>query len=113
MNLGSTTSKVMELVREATGAPVEVVEDANLQTLAGITVARPGVPFHLLRINPTLGIPDYVIAYQCGFLLRQAALPPAERWQFGISETAIASVEGLISGPGGIGPKLGLPPPRS
>lgn len=110
MTLGETTSQVMELVRDATGTPVEVVEDASLQTLAGVSTARPGVPFHVIRFNPRLGNPDYVIAYQCGFLLRQAALPVDERWQFGISDTGLASVERLISGPGGIGPKLGLPP---
>lgn len=110
MTLGEAASQILELVQDATGTPVEVVEDLSLQTLAGVTTARAGVPFHLIRINPSLGNPDYVIAYQCGFLLRQAALPVDERWQFGISDSALASVERMITGPGGIGPKLGLPP---
>lgn len=109
MNLGQTASQVMELVRDTTNTPVEVVEDATLQVLAVVTTAKPGVPFHLVRVNPNLGNADYVIAYQCGFLLRQAALLAEDRWQFGISRTGLASVERLISGPGGVGPKLRLP----
>ena len=99
----------MELVRDSTNTPVEVVEDTSLRVLAVVTTAKPGVPFHLVRINSNLGDADYVIAYQCGFLLRQAALPTEDRWQFRISPTGLHSVERMITGPGGIGPKHNLP----
>ncbi len=79
MTLRSETRDVLNKVEELTGTPVEIVEDPTIPQLATIAWARNGVPFHLLRINASLGEPDYLIVYQCGFILRLYQVPPEER----------------------------------
>ena len=80
MALRSETRDVLNKVEELTGTPVEIVEDPTIPQLATIAWARNGVPFHLLRINASLGEPDYLIVYECGFILRLYHLPPEERY---------------------------------
>ena len=109
MRLNESTSEIMERVRQATGAPVEVVMDDSLQALAVITASKAGIHFHVLRVNSRLDEADYVIAFQCGFLLRQAAIPSGERWQFRIAQRGLSSVKQMVTGPGGIADKFRLP----
>ena len=93
MTLRSETRDVLNKVEELTGTPVEIVEDPTIPQLATISRAHSGVPFHLLRINASLGEPDYLIVYQCGFILRLYHLPPEERSEFTGSGRGHADVE--------------------
>jgi hypothetical protein len=90
------TDDVLRQVEELTGAPVEMIEDGDLTQLARITPARTGLPAHLLRVNPTLGTPDYFIVYQCGFLLRLFGQPTAERREFAGTPAGRQEVERLV-----------------
>ena len=93
MTMRSETQEILNKVEELTGTPVEIIEDPTGVQLATIARARNGVPFHLLRINASLGEPDYLIVYQCGFILRLYQLPPDERFEFTGSGRGQADVE--------------------
>lgn len=82
MELLPETQTLLTQVEELSGLPVEILQDAEQPYLARITRAKPGVPAHLLRINPTLVAPDYLIVYECAFIVRMYALPPDERREF-------------------------------
>jgi len=82
IELRPETQDILRRVEELTGVPVDVAADSTQSTLASMTPARGGAPAHLIRANPSLGEPDYLIIYQCGFLLRQYAIPADERWDF-------------------------------
>ncbi len=93
MTLRSETRDILNKVEELTGTPVEIVEDPTIPQLATIARAHSGVPFHLLRINASLGEPDYLIVYECGFILRLYHVPPEERSEFTGSGRGRADVE--------------------
>ena len=93
MNVRSETRDILEKVEELTGTPVEIIEDPTIPQLATIARAHSGVPFHLLRINSSLGEPDYLIIYECDFILRLYHLPPEERSEFAGSGRGRADVE--------------------
>lgn len=50
--------------------------------MATIQRARQGAQSHVLRVNPSLGDPDYLIVYQCGFILRLFENLPGRRFDF-------------------------------
>jgi len=95
MALSSSVEKVLRLVEEKTGLPVHIEPDTTLPAnlLAKVTVARGAIPFHQIGYQ-TIGnaAPDYLIVFQCGFLLRRYAVPPADRVDFVESEKAEATV---------------------
>lgn len=96
MDLRPETQEILRKVEELTETPVEVVEDANQSHLARITRARGEVPFHLLRVNPSLGEPDYLIVYECGFILRLYNTSPEERREFAGTAQGRTDVERLV-----------------
>jgi hypothetical protein len=79
-----SVQSIIDEVTRISGNRVQVVEDPALPHLARITRAglNGDLPVHVLRVNPTLGDPGYLIAYECGFLLRQLALPKEDRRDF-------------------------------
>src|SRR5213080_4218332 len=87
MPLLPETSAVLKLVEERTGTPVELRDDPSLPVLANVTMARAGVSAHVVRFNPNRSAPDYLITYECGFVLqtsprdwlRRLALARAEK----------------------------------
>src|SRR5215208_5086214 len=96
MNLLPDTQAILYRVEEVTGTPVEIIQDADQPHLARITRAKAGIPAHILRVNPTLGAPDYLIAYECGFLLRLYDTPLEERRDFAATAEGRAEVERLV-----------------
>jgi hypothetical protein len=76
------TQSIIALVENLSDRPVHVSEDANLDTLARITIARGDAPLHLLKYKPSGSMPpDYFIAYQCGFVIRLYQAPPEKRFE--------------------------------
>ena len=72
MSLLPSTRSIVERLEALSQRPVHITEDAAMQTLADMKVARGDQPFHLLRYKPTgSSPPDYLIAYQCGLALRE------------------------------------------
>ncbi len=95
MALSESVNKVLRLVEEKTGLPVHVEPDSSLPAnlLAKVTLARGVMPFHRVAYQAAASAaPDYLIVYQCGFVLRQFSLPPSERFDFARTDSAEAEV---------------------
>jgi len=90
------TQDILQRVEEVTGVPVEVTADSTQSTLARITRARGGAHSHLLRVNPTLGEPDYLITYECGFILRLYETPSEDRREFAGTAQGRDEIERLV-----------------
>jgi hypothetical protein len=97
VNLRETTRDILSQVEQLTGFPVEVIEDRSLPTTAVVHMAsRRTVPAHIVRTNPAAGQPpDYLICFQCGFILRLFANPPAERIECGFTAAGYEEVRKL------------------
>lgn len=87
MNLRHTTRDILSQVEQLTGYPVDVMEDPSLPTIVTVQMAsRRTLPAHLVRYNPSIGQPpDYLICFQCGFILRLFANAPKERVECGFT----------------------------
>jgi hypothetical protein len=95
MPLGKSVEKVLQLVEEATGRPVYVEADSSLpkNKLAQLTLAGGDTPFHRVVYQAERAASaDYLIAYQCGILLRRYAVPLADRVDFVHSDLALKTV---------------------
>ena len=69
MRLRDSTRKIIAQLEEKSGYPVQVLEEADLPTIATIRIARPGVPAHILKIN-SLSLHKCALARQCSLALR-------------------------------------------
>lgn len=97
-NLRKSTQKVIDLVEKQTGTSVRVIKDVNLKTLATVRMAREDMPFHLIIYNPnTNKMPDYLICYECGFILRLYSCDENKRKSFSITDYGRNEVEKLLS----------------
>jgi hypothetical protein len=96
MNLRAETQEILERVEEISGKPVEILEDATQPHLARITRARGNDARHLLRVNPSMGEPDYLIAYECGFILRLFKTPSEDRREFAGTAHGRSEVERMV-----------------
>lgn len=97
MNLREETQAILKDVEDISGSPVEIIRDPELPYLARISRARAGVPAHILRINPAKGEPDYLVAYECGFMLRLFQIPAEARYEFSASDHGRDTVTKLVS----------------
>jgi hypothetical protein len=111
MGLRDVTRAIIAQVERASGYPVLVTEDRSLRTFAAVQFARGNAPAHTITYNPSVTTqPDYLIAYQCGFILRLFVVPPSERCDFAPAAHGREIVHRLLSEPEGPGRKLGLQP---
>jgi len=111
MGLRETTRQILNLVERTTGYPVLVTEDRSITTLATVQMARGDAPAHSITYNPAADTqPDYLITYQCGFILRLFANPPSHRWDLAAAAHGREIVHRLLSGPDGPARKLNLAP---
>lgn len=98
MNLRSLTRDIIKRVEDATERPVLVRTDATLKVLATVRMARGSAPAHLVTYNPSGGsAPDYLICFQCGFVLRLFANPPSERFDFAGSASGREAMRKAVS----------------
>jgi len=89
MTLRQVTRAVISLVENVSGCPVVVSEDASLKTLAASRIARGANRIHTISYNPSVVTePDYLICYQCGFILRL----------FGVAESDRVDLAGFAEG---------------
>ena len=80
MTLRQVTRAVISLVENVSGCPVVVSEDASLKTLAASRIARGANRIHTISYNPSVVTePDYLICYQCGFILRLFGVAESDR----------------------------------
>jgi hypothetical protein len=106
-----TTHEFLTLVEKETGYPVKLLEDPNLPTLTSIRIARGTVPAHFLTYKPTRDESlDYMICYQCGFVLRLFETPPEQRFDFASAPAGRDEVSREMVGPSGTLAARGLSP---
>ena len=109
MALREVTRTVINRVESVSGCPVIVSEGHSLKTLAASRIARGRNTFHSISYNPSaVSEPDYLICYQCGFILRLFGVPESERVDFAGTLEGREIVNRLLSAPDGPGQKLKL-----
>jgi hypothetical protein len=98
------THDFLALVERETGYPVQLVDEPALPVLSRVRVAHEGAPRHCVSYRAPHGDSlDYLICYQCGFVLRLFDNPPHARYEFVPSERGRAAVRSLIADRGGRG----------
>lgn len=106
------TQEIVSQVEQLSGAPVQILAVPSLPVVG--TTSTPLDPTQGYLIQYRQGIPfkDYVVAFQCGHILRVLALPTEQRFQFATgkaaSEWATKLVRSFLERPG----KSTPPPPR-
>jgi hypothetical protein len=111
MTFRDVTRAVIERVESVSGCAVVVSEDASLKTLSASRIARGENRIHAISFNPSaVSEPDYLICYQCGFILRLFAVPPAQRVDLASTAEGRQVVSRLLNAPDGPGKKMKLPP---
>ena len=98
-------------MEKETGYPVKLLEEPNLPTFAVVRMARNSVPAHFVQYKPTHDESlDYMICFQCGFILRLFENPPEQRFDLAGTPDAERAVSSMLSGPSGTLEKYGLQP---
>lgn len=98
MALDQTTQDVISLVEEASGRPVIVQSDPSLRLLASVKIAKGPSPAHVISYNPSVGAnADYVICFQCGFILRVFQTPEPERFDLASTWRGRNDAEKLVA----------------
>lgn len=97
METHEARDQITRLVERTTGFPVRVVEDSSLQTLGTVKMASTSFPYHLVRYSPSAqDTLDYVVSFQCGFIIRLAGVPSEQRYEIGASSKGKATVKELV-----------------
>ena len=111
MTLREVTRTVVSLVENVSGCPVVVSEDASLKTLAASSIARGANRIHTISYNPSVvREPDYLICYQCGFILRLFGVAESDRVDLAGTLEGRQIIHRLLTSADGPGKKLNLPP---
>lgn len=107
MTLREVTRTVIKFVEDTSGCPVVVNEDRSLMTLAASSIARGANRIHSISFNPSaVSELDYLICYQCGFILRLFSIPAAARFDLAGTAKGRQVVQQLLNAPDGPGKKL-------
>lgn len=101
---------ITRLVERTTGFRVQVARDPSLETLGTVRMARASSPYHLIRYNSSAeDILDYVVSFECGFVLRQVGVPPEKRYEVGPSTKGKREVARLVQSTFGPNNSITLP----
>jgi len=96
-NLRQTTRGLITAVEAQSGKQVIVQDDPKIQTYATVAIARKGAPAHVIRYKPVPpDEPDYLICYQCGFILRKYGVPAEEMVDFGPTDVGMSITSTLL-----------------
>lgn len=76
------TRLIVDQVENITERPIRFADDPALPVMANLRIARHGAAEHVMTIRPNGESLDYVVAYQCGFVLRLYQTPPDQRVDF-------------------------------
>ena len=90
MALLPDTRLIVDQVEQITERPIRFAEDAALPVIANLRIARSGAQEHVLTLRPGGESLDYVVAYQCGYVLRLYETPPDQRFDFAASPSDAA-----------------------
>ena len=76
------TQQIIAELEQVSGLPVQVIAVANLGVMARITTSPHLTGSYIIQYRPGISFKDYVVAFQCGHVLRLLSLPESERFQF-------------------------------
>lgn len=80
--------ELLDRVRAGTGFPVDVMLDESISSCATLRSARPGLPGHVILVNPKFAAQtDYWVAIECFQLLRLWAVPYEQQRDFALDES--------------------------
>lgn len=109
MEPGQASKRIIKLVEEKTGLPVHVEPEPNLPgtTLATVKIARGRTPLHQVHYQPNASTsPDYLIVFQCAFILRLFECAPESRFDLTSAPGAEVAIRPLVTAHP---PCLGMP----
>jgi hypothetical protein len=86
--LREETQQIIAELEHLSGLPVQVVAVADLGLMAKITTSPHATGSYVVQYRPGLPFKDYVVAFQCGHVLRLLSLPDSERFQFATDSAA-------------------------
>jgi hypothetical protein len=109
MTLAPETQAILDSIADVSGKPIQFLPDAHLPVLSRITRARGNAPSHILTYRPDATGLDYVVAFEATFTLRIYQTPESERYDFAGNDKGRAAVRKMLSEPGGVVKKMGLP----
>ena len=111
LRLHEATQQIIHDVEVNSGYRVEVMADDQLGTLASVAIARGPLAMHVIRYNPNGNATvDYLIAFQCGFILRLFERASHERLSFASAAKGREETAKLLTAPGGTAQLYGLKP---
>lgn len=94
------TEKIIARAEEVSGFPVQVESDPSIQTSSTVRYPRGSLKANLIRFDPQKAPkgPDYLVAYQCGYVIRTFECPSGGRYQFAVAEEGRKEAEKLLYG---------------
>jgi hypothetical protein len=96
------TRDLLAMVEDETGYPVRLVAEPKLPVLSRVEIARNVMLAHSVLYRPADDESiDYLICYQCGFVLRLFDNPPDSRYEYVPSAKGRAAVRRLVADQGG------------
>lgn len=110
MGLREKTRKLIKSVEELSGIPVNILETKDLQTFSNVMIAREsGLPHHIIQYKRIDNEdPDYMISFQCGYILRLFTCTPDQRFDIYATDDGIDEVITAFYRPRGIANKYRL-----
>lgn len=87
MNFRTETEALLKDVEVLTGSPVEIFRDPDLPTLPGSPAPNRVCRRTFSASTQHAASPTYLIAYECGFILRLFQVPPEHRYEFATAAT--------------------------
>ena len=98
MSLSRLSKEIISQVESVSGIPVILQEEPGLELMATVTMARGGVPAHVIRYRPSESPElDYLIAFQCGFIIRLFSTPQPSRFDLQGTDSGRQEVEKLLN----------------
>jgi hypothetical protein len=104
------TEEIIAEVERNTGLAVQVIAVSDLGVLANVTTSPQATGSYVVRYRRGIGFKDYLVAFQCGHLLRLLALPESQRFQFAATGAAMQWGMKLVWG---FLTRSSPPPPRT
>ena len=108
MALREETQHILAELERVSGFPVHVIAVADLPVMATVTTSPHATGSYLVQHRPGLSFTDYLVAFECGHVLRILSVPQSERFQFSTGEPAKTWGMGLVRG---FFSKRSTPPP--
>ena len=88
VTLRAETQQVIAELERVSGLPVQVLPVPDLGVMANTVTPPHATGGHVIQVRSDIPFKDYVVAVQCGHILRLLALPESQRFQLATADTA-------------------------